>query len=519
MPIGARPGVYPVEVLNPTHAAIAGGPSVTCFQGAHFQGPTTPTLITSWAQFVSVFGGFFPQVIPATGFVTNYLPFAVYAFFANGGRNCYVSRVTGTGAATGTLVLVDRAGTPLPTLTVNALNSGVWGNQIYVQIITRDAGTVSGRASFDLIVRNGGTGDQYTVERWLDLSMTPTDQRYAPTIINSVNNGPGSLYISVVDQLSATAAPNNIPAVIAATALAGGVDGAAPSTAQKQTAIALHDTVVGTPMINLPGETTNAVLTTLINYADPALGGRGDVFCIIDSASGLTSATEITAAQALPASSYAATYWPWVNASDPSSTQQNATRLLPPGGFVAGLITSTDAKRGPFKAPAGLSAKLVSVFGLERALTNTDLDNLNNANVNAIRQIPGTGVAVMGARTLKLTAADRYVPIRRTLNFLKYALVDGLQWALFEPNDQVLWVAVTTSIAAFLGGYWQQGGLRGATAAQAFYVKCDAGNNTPQTIAAGQLNVEVGLAVQYPAEFIVVKIGQWEGGNSSVSEG
>jgi len=87
-------------------------------------------------------------------------------------------------------------------------------------------------------------------------------------------------------------------------------------------------------------------------------------------------------------------------------------------------------------------------------------------------------------------------------------------FAVFEPNDWMLWNMVTSILSQFLTEFWQSGGLQGTSAAEAFFVTCDDTNNTAQSIQQGVVNVEVGVALQYPAEFVVISIGQWAGGQS-----
>lgn len=496
-----RPGVYVSEFTTASSSAVGPiGISSAAFVGPTWRGPTAATLVQTWAQFVQQYGGFSPDDARF-----SYLPYSVFAFFNNGGRDCFISRAIGTGALKSSLVLLDKAATPQATLTVSADNEGTWGNNIYVQVVERDAAT--GR--FDLIVRNGGTGDQFIVERWLDLSMATTDARYVVSLINDVNNG--SVFISVLDMGSATASPSDIPAVLAATALTGGADGAAPDTSQTSTAINALDTVDGPFGLNLPGDSNTTNIGSAITYAS----GRGDSFAVIDTALGLTPAQAASYAASLSASGYGAVYYPWVKVIDPSSSSSTSVRSLPPGGAVLGQYAQTDTTRGPFKAPAGLQARLASAVGTELKMSLTDLDTLAASGVNAIRQIPGSGITIMGARTLKTTGADQYVNVRRTLIYLKTSLLAGTRWALFEPNDPTLWSGIQISLQQFLTNFWKQGGLRGKTAAEAFYVLCDATNNTPSTIQNGEVHVEVGVALQFPAEFIVIQLGQWESGSSA----
>jgi phage tail sheath protein FI len=216
-------------------------------------------------------------------------------------------------------------------------------------------------------------------------------------------------------------------------------------------------------------------------------------------------------------SSYAAYYTPWLQAVDPSSQTRGAVKLLPPGAFVAGIIATTDLQHGPFKAPAGLGARLNGVVMAERVLSGTDRDTLNDANINAIRTHPLGGIVVFGARTLTKSTAIRYVNVRRNLIYIKTNIKLLSEFAIFENNDSTTWSLVSQRIAQFLTGWWQAGGLRGDTIDQAFYVVCDETNNTQQTIDAGELHATVGVSLEEPAEFIVIQVGQWQGGQSAVS--
>jgi len=134
--------------------------------------------------------------------------------------------------------------------------------------------------------------------------------------------------------------------------------------------------------------------------------------------------------------------------------------------------------------------------------------------VNAINYVTGSGIVVMGARTLKGGAIDKYVPVRRTLIYLRKSMTDLTQFAIFEPNDEKLWRRINASLDGFLRDFWRQGGLRGSSPAQAFFVKCDATNNPQSSIDNGYVNIEVGVALQRPAEFVVIKISQFDGGST-----
>jgi hypothetical protein len=193
-----RPGVYVQETLNPIAPVV--GPSsdsVAAFVGANDRGPTRPTLVTSWSQYVTQFGSWNTTA-------SNNLPIAVYLFFANGGSQAYVTRVVGSSAAAATRTLTDRAATPLSTLVVAAKNQGTWGNNLNISIVDS---TVAGL--FDLIIYEGGNTTANIVERFTDLSMISTNSRYAIPTVNALSN-----YVVLTDSLSATAGNNKNPSVI-----------------------------------------------------------------------------------------------------------------------------------------------------------------------------------------------------------------------------------------------------------------------------------------------------------------
>jgi phage tail sheath protein FI len=168
------------------------------------------------------------------------------------------------------------------------------------------------------------------------------------------------------------------------------------------------------------------------------------------------------------------------------------------------------------KAPAGYTLELANVFGLASNYTEAEEGTLYDANINPVRLVPGTGAIVNGTRTLAPTAPAKYIPIRRTLNYVKARMKTLTQFAVFEPNDVNLRQRVISVIQTDLRTLWANGGLKGTSESQAFYVTCDATNNTTSTIANGELHVEVGLALQYPAEYIIINVSQWTGGANAV---
>jgi phage tail sheath protein FI len=137
--------------------------------------------------------------------------------------------------------------------------------------------------------------------------------------------------------------------------------------------------------------------------------------------------------------------------------------------------------------------------------------NLNPLSVNVIRRFATAGIVAFGARTVASDPEWKYVPVRRMAIMLRVSIYYGIQWAVFEPNDEDLWAALRLNIKSFMMTLFRQGAFQGATPSQAFFVKCDS-ETTPQAdIDLGIVNVLVGFAPLKPAEFVVVKISQKAG--------
>ena len=506
-----RPGVYVQETLNPIQPTT--GPdsnTIGAFVGPNDRGPLVPTLVTSWSDYVTKFGSWNTAA-------SNDLPLAVYMFFANGGSQTYVERIVGAGAAAGARTLNDRAGSPQATLTLTAVNVGAWsvnsGSYYGISFSITDSKKTG---YFDLTVYFGGITSQFIVEKFTDLSMTATDPRYAVSVINA-----GSMYLVASDAGSTSTGATRNPALLAVASgsLTGGLNGA---TVTSITDFSGFDIIKNSLLLNVAGWTDAVTVNAAITYAE----SRGDVFVIVDGIAPATSTesvattttNQLTTSGTYTSTAYAAVYYPRVTISDPTlgvGGATGATRLVGPGGAVAGLFVSTDNFRGVFKAPAGLQARISNAVSVP-TLTNAQLDSLNSAAaaVNAIKFVPGSGIVVMGSRTLNPSYVDKYVPVRRTLIYLEKSLSEITQFAIFEPNDEALWRRLSSTVSSFLTNFWAQGGLRGTVPQQAFFVKVDDTINTPATIDNGEVHIEVGVALQRPAEFVVIKIGQFDGGTT-----
>ncbi|MEV6279184.1 phage tail sheath subtilisin-like domain-containing protein [Nocardia sp. NPDC051832] len=210
-------------------------------------------------------------------------------------------------------------------------------------------------------------------------------------------------------------------------------------------------------------------------------------------------------------SGFAALYWPWIKVIDPKNAQADPLSI-PPSGHIAGIIARSDTERGVHKAPA--NEVIRGAIALDFLLDNTTHGALNNLNINGLRVFPGRPPMVWGARTTapKDNTAWRNLNVRRLMSFIEDSIVAGTNWAVFEPNNIALWKRLELTISEFLTRVWQSGALFGATAAEAFYVKIDQELNPPDKRALGQLFGEIGVAPVHPAEYIIFRIGMWDGG-------
>jgi len=428
------------------------------------------------------------------------------------------SQFTVTNAATGTAVTGASATatvtlTPSNVFTLTALNPGSWGNNYAVQVTSAGVSNRFGLNIYASSIVNGITSSTL-VESYSDLSMSSTDSNYIGAVIAAQSN-----LVSVGTINSA-----KFPGVTSSNvSLTSGVDGAAPARADYAAGWTTYDAVATSLVIyaaDAPYASTATLTAQIHGDAVAYAATRTDCFAVIDTPSGLANAAaaqqQVTATSAIFAAAtsggIAAAYWPWVNIPDPTKIP-GAVRLQAPGAAVVGQYTFTDANRGPAKAPAGLQNRIALAVSTEHNFTNAELDTLNTSSdpINTIRQVPGAGIVVMGARTLDNTPNNRYINIRRSLIYIEKRLTDLTSFALFENNDERLWNQINTAVSSFLFSYWNTGNLRGNTSAQAYYVICDGRNNSFTDIQNGKVNITVGVALEYPAEFVVIQIGQLTG--------
>lgn len=538
------PGVYITE--GPFSTTTPVGPTVTptAFLGTVARGPEVPTRIDSWNQYKTVYGD-----------LTNssHLGYAVYHFFANGGRTAYVTRVTASqsgsaatraksagvaGSINGSAVNAAAGG----LFEFRAKSKGTWANwvaagassaekglKVFILTGARDGTLTGGQPkTFTIAVYFNGV----EVERWVEISLDPDSPQYAPTIVNNYSNyvdlvfgTPSALGVNPALTADAAYVITGTTTLITTTVVykigdataSGDVDAVDGTLADADWLAALStlDLVKGSMLINLVGQTS----ATLVNMATTYAEQRGNGFVIIDPSPAQTNTAGITGlTDTYNKSSYGAVYYPLLKMPDPARSGAASLRDTFPGGAIAGLFSRVEQERTVAKAPAGYGYEVRNVYGLSTPFTEAQIGLLYDAHVNTLKSIPGGGVISNGARTLKRIDITKYVPVRRSLNYIKENVENIANFALFEPNGERVWTGIHSRISRFLSDFWGAGGLKGRNATEAFYITCDASNNPPFAVENGELHIEVGVALQSPTEFIIINITQFAGSENTATE-
>jgi uncharacterized protein len=518
VPTYAAPGVYVEEVPSSQKVLSAAATAIAAFVGFTEKAPkddptdpegAKPRLVTSWMQFEELYGSFKKGCM---------LPLAVYGYFQNGGNIAYIVRVPNTAPAGQpaelALPAADRAlGNPLKVTSVEP------DADITVVVERSEAGeTDDGPSPFKVSVVERGD----VVEEYDNLTLDPKSDRNAASVVNAtstrvkvaVDLDKGVDLSQLIDVLKPgvysleKAAP--IPVAVNGKRFAGsesarsGINGL--SIADEVTMVIVPDLITaatkddGTVDLNL----WKAVQTSLIGHCEL----QGNRMAILDAPPGMTpqQIKEWRSDTAMYDSAFATLYYPWIKVENPAGTNGDREMFVPPSGHIAGVWARTDDTRGVWKAPANDTIR--GCLDVERNITKNEQSLLNPIGINCIRPFGTRGIRIWGARTLSSDTDWRYINVRRLFNMVETTIMDGTQFAVFEPNDMKLWEGVSRTLSGFLDGLWKAGALFGASADQAFYVKCDAETNPPQSIDEGKLVVEVGIAPVKPAEFVIFRISQ-----------
>jgi uncharacterized protein len=493
------PGVYIQELPNPILPIVGVPTSVTAFYGQAPQGMVKdPFQVNSWADYEKEFGGL----------EADYpLSYAVYLFFLNGGSTALIVRYDdGTAPASAEL----SAGT-----TLVASSPGAWGGDLSAAMDTSnlfntDPAVNPNINQFNLTI----TSTDGSSESYPGVNLVKGTANYLATQLLS------SRFVDATASTTGT----TVPKIEAGKTVTVNFALPAAAPAHPTGPVSLGDQGQQSGIYALLKADIFNILCLPVapgtTYSQEELGTAAD-FCasqramlIIDPPQGWTDVPllfgDITGSKAalLTPSANAAVYYPNLQLTDATG----ASFITGPSGAVAGVWAATDNTRGVWKAPAGTAAAISGIAGFTVQVDNGESGLLNPLGVNTLRVMPAAGAVVWGARTTvgidQLPNQWKYVPVRRLALYIEESLRRGTLWAVFEPNDEPLWSSLRLNVTTFMQGLFRQGAFAGTTPKDAYLVQCDANNNPPDQVALGIVNILVGFAPLYPAEFVVISIQQ-----------
>ena len=465
------PGVYVQDVVSGSQSISQASSSVGVLIGVTRSGIIgVAQKIGSWTEFIAKYANGLD-----TPFLENsYLPYAVHGFFTNGGKELYIGSIkkdavkaTKTSTANG--------------ITATASTEGVWGNEIKITIKKSSDYNEESNKSFDVTVAVG-TNDSVVVS---DVTLE--------TISEAVmTNNKVKAWLSTF-----TFTKSDTDLAEEEFTLAGGSDGSELQDSDYVDALSMIDVLDDVTLVAIPGQTSKVVNDAIISYCD-----NNGLFPILDMPIGST--TEETKAYRKSISAWTgALPHPWGKMNDPLT---NTLKTVPTAGHVMGVYARFIESRGIHKAPAGVDAVVRGFVEMEYQLTPTQIGTLNPIGVICITSRPNAGIVLWGARSLNSKDTTmRYVSDGLLNLNIKKSLYDGTQFAVFEPNDEQLWSKVQATCKAFLETLRTSGALKG-TADEAYFVTVDGTNNTDDTIAEGELHIDIGYAPVKPAEFVIIKL-------------
>lgn len=521
------PGLYIEELPSSTHTITPAPTSVAVFIGYTHPFKTDPTTwgkatqIFSFFEYEQRFGGLYTSNV-----IESHVAYAVNQFFLNGGSQAYIvalpahyhdpstSPPTDKGAVGAAMNIIG--GTDGLTFTalepIDAVPMTLTINNIQK---TTTAGDTA-----DLVISYGSRAETYR-----KVSLDPTSSNYIDKRLNKISQ---LVTVAPTNQVTKTYVAPFPAADQLAFAYPASVYGAGYPSAGWTT----YNPADFMPVFQQDGSLDKVPVFNLMalpGIADNGVWSEAQAFCehkrallimdpprqdSADGEGGLPLIADDMNGSVIPKSINAALYFPYLRSTDPLTTN---TVELPPSGFVAGIYARTDVNRGVWKAPAGYETIISNTTGVvpRGRMTDARQGTLNPIGVNCLRDFPGIGTVVFGARTT--TAANsafeqwKYVPVRRMALFIEQSLLASLGWAVFEPNDEPLWIALRSSISAFMLSLFNQGAFQGSKPSDAFQVKCDSTTTTQNDIDLGQVNIIVAFAPLKPAEFVIIKIAQLAG--------
>ena len=497
MAVYQSPGVYVKELPGGSKPIEGVGTAIAAFIGYTERGPAgVATRISNWGDYSRTFGGF------VGGYAT---PLSVYGYFDNGGGAAYIVRVNSdAGAPAPVALLPGSADASLKSLRARAIDPNA---QVSVQVGPASEPT---EETFKLTVRGpDGTLEEFdnvTLKKGKGNVLTEVKTRSKLIVLEEVATegslverrpADGSYQLQAAEATTTDVDTATFTGdVVARTGVAG------LEAIDEVTMLIAPDVMPLQAMGALTMDQAVGIQLALVSHAER----MADRVAILDTPPGLSAQDAFNwRSDTLKVdSSYATLYYPWFKVIDPGSRQPV---FMPPSGYMAGIWGRNDDQRGVHKAPANEPVR--GALDVQLQLTTEEQALLNPVGVNCIRVFPRGGVRVWGARTLALVDPEfKYLNVRRLFNFIKSSILLGTQWAVFEPNDVLLWSKLRRNTSSFLTRVWRDGALFGLTPDEAFYVKCDSETNPPEVVEAGQVVVEIGLAPVRPAEFVIFYIRQ-----------
>ncbi|MET0146131.1 MAG: phage tail sheath subtilisin-like domain-containing protein [Ilumatobacteraceae bacterium] len=509
------PGVYVEEVPSGSATLAPGATAVAAFVGFTAKGPKDdptdplgqkPRLVSNWTQFEQLYGGFTPGAM---------LPHSVYGYFNNGGALAYIVRIPHTepAAESGTLALPsgDRSLGPAVEFTTVEPNADI-AVTVTPEPPAEDAPDAP--PTFRVDVTENGSNEPVESFPGLTLSDVEKVVNKDSTKVKVATKIDVSTLEADLASLPAGSYPIE-PAPPSPVSVPGRAFAGSETARQGINGLVIADDVT---MVMVPDLITAAtkedgsidlglwktVQLALINHCE----GQANRMAVLDAPPGMTpqQIKEWRSDVAMYDSQFATLYYPWIQVSNPAATNGDTEIYVPPSGHMAGIWARTDDTRGVWKAPANEVVR--GALDVEMTITKAEQGLLNPIGINCIRPFGTRGIRVWGARTLSSNTDWTYINVRRLFNMIETTIMEGTQYAVFEPNDMSLWEGLKRTINAFLRGLWRDGALFGATAEQAFFVKCDEETNPPESIDMGKVVVEVGIAPVKPAEFVIFRIAQ-----------
>jgi len=524
--------------------------------GAAIIGPTVkgpvevPTVVTSYSQYQNIFG---TTLTSGSGVYTYFTSIAAYNYFNNGGESLLVARVKSGSFSSADATVYGESSTAAVTFETlaegtlmnssSSLNSdGSMDNGSVDNVRWEVVNSNSGSGTFDLLVRRGNdnTTEKVVLETWTDLSLDPLSTNYVAKRIGDQSftyaEDGTSYYLQTVGSYPVASKYIRVSAVNSPTpnyldntgtaktaftasiplATSGGFENA---TGGVMAGANFYDTidssntqgVVGTDytnMINLLSNTDDYKFNILLtpglynaDYTSQATSiisntqNRGDNLYVLDLVKYGQTITDVTGQAKSRNTSYAASYWPWVQVLDPDTGTQV---WVPASTVMGGVFAYNDAVSDPWFAPAGINrGGLGQVVRPERKLAQSTRDTLYTSKVNPIASFPGTGVVVYGQKTLqtRASALDR-VNVRRLLIAMKSFISQIANNLVFEQNSIATRNNFLAQVNPYLEGIQQRQGL------YAFKVVMDDSNNTADVIDRNQLIGQIYVQPTRTAEFI-----------------